>query len=346
MLAPRRDLRGRRQRGTGHDQLRSGGDDQARIAAAGTRRVEVTLDATTAPGWEGSPVVYLDGSEAEFEGGTWGIRVRENSTANIYGLGIGEFDLGIWFEPESAGRACGNFVGTDLTGTQPRPNYDGIWVDEGARFVQVGRQCGEDGGGNLVSGNTEWGIVAAGEELEIDRNLVGTDASGEAPLPNGPDPEEVEAEGGGIRVGPNAIEVTVGGLDDQELPHNVIAFNRGPGVLVQNGALFATVRQNSIFANEGPGIESPATTVTAAITSVGRGRQRDDDGHRHDRGAPEPRLRPRVLQQRRMRSVGVRPGPVLPRQQRRRSRNRRHRARPASRRRCWGWSCPRPTSSP
>ncbi len=62
--------------------------------------------------------------------------------------------------------------------------------------------------------------------------------------------------------------MTVGGLDDQELPHNVIAFNRGPGVLVQNGALFATVRQNSIFANEGPGIESPATTVTAAITSV------------------------------------------------------------------------------
>ena len=203
------------------------------------------------------------------EGGTWGLRVRENSTAKIYGLGIGEFDLGIWFEPQSSGRACGNFVGTDLTGTQPRPNYDGIWVDDSARFVQVGRQCGEDGGGNLVSGNTEWGIVAAGEELEIDRNLVGTDASGEAPLPNGPDPEEVEAEGGGIRVGPNAIEVTVGGLDDQELPHNVVAFNRGPGVLVQNGALFATVRQNSIFANEGLGIESPATTVTAAITSIG-----------------------------------------------------------------------------
>lgn len=229
---------------------------------------EVTVDGTSAPDWEGSPVVYLDGSEAEFEGGTWGLRVRETSTAKIYGLGIGEFDLGIWFEPLSKGQACGNYVGTDLTGTQPRPNYDGIWVDDNAKFVQVGRQCGEDGGGNLVSGNTEWGIVAAGKELEIDRNFVGTDATGEAPLPNGPDPEEVEAEGGGIRVGPNAIEVTVGGLDDQELPHNVIAFNRGPGVLVQNGALFATVRQNSIFANEGLGIESPATTVTAAITSV------------------------------------------------------------------------------
>ena len=147
----------------------------------------ITLDATTAPGWEGSPVVYLDGSEAEFEGGTWGMRVRENSSANIYGLGIGEFDLGIWFEPGSAGRACGNFVGTDLTGTQARPNYDGIWVDEGARFVQVGRQCGEIGG-NLVSGNTEWGIVAAGEELEIDKNLVGTDAVGRSSAPQRPRP--------------------------------------------------------------------------------------------------------------------------------------------------------------
>ena len=85
-------------------------------------------------------------------------------------------------------------------------------------FVQVGRQCGEDGGGNLVSGNTEWGIVAAGKELEIDRNFVGTDATGEAPLPNGPDPEEVEAEGGGIRVGPNAIEVTVGGSTTRNCP--------------------------------------------------------------------------------------------------------------------------------
>ena len=227
------------------------------------------LDATTAPGWEGSPVVYLDGSEAEIEGGTWGIRVRENSTAKIYGLGIGEFDLGIWFEPESSGRACGNFVGTDLTGTAAAAELRRHLGRRQARgSSRSGANAGKTAAATSSPATPSGGSSPPARNSKSTRNLVGTDASGEAPLPNGPDPEEVEAEGGGIRVGPNAIEVTVGGLDDQELPHNVVAFNRGPGVLVQNGALFATVRQNSIFANEGPGIESPATTVTAAITSV------------------------------------------------------------------------------
>ncbi|HEY7255768.1 MAG TPA: CSLREA domain-containing protein [Solirubrobacterales bacterium] len=226
----------------------------------------IEVDATTAPGWEGSPVVELDGSETTSESGTEGLRVAEGARAKIRGLAIGGFGLGIYFEHGSSGEVCGNYLGTDLTGTEARPNFDGIWIDEEARNVQVGRLCGEIGG-NLVSGNEEWGIVAAGKEIEIDQNLVGTDASGEAALPNGP--TEVEAEGGGIRVGPHAVELTVGGIDELGLPHNVIAFNRGPGVLVEGGAAFATVRENSIFSNEGLGIESPASTATAEITSVG-----------------------------------------------------------------------------
>jgi len=227
----------------------------------------ITVDATTAPGWDGSPVVYLDGSGAFFEGGTWGMRVRSGGTASINGLAIGEFDLGIWFEPGSSGEACGNYLGTDLSGTQPRPNFDGIWVDQGSEGVQVGRACGNVGG-NLISGNEEWGVVAAGEEAEVDQNLVGTDAAG-SPLPNGPPPETVEPFGGGIYVTSEAAEVLIGGTDVGALPHNVVAFNRGPGVLVGNGADFTTIRENSIHSNEGLGIESFGSTVTAEITSGG-----------------------------------------------------------------------------
>jgi CSLREA domain-containing protein len=228
----------------------------------------ITLDATTAPGWKGSPVVYLDGSEAEFEGGTWGIRVRENSSANIYGLGIGEFGLGIWFEPSSSGRACGNYIGTDLSGTLPRPNFDGVWVGEGTGLVQVGRMCPEAIGGNLISGNAEFGVVVAGTEVEVDQNLIGTDASGTTPLPNGPPPETVEPFGGGILVTPTAIFINIGGIDDTALPHNVIAFNAGPGILVETGAQLTTIRENSIHSNSGLGIENEASTVTPEISSI------------------------------------------------------------------------------
>lgn len=228
----------------------------------------ITVDATTAPGWDGSPVLYLDGSEAFFEGGSWGMRVRSGGTASIYGLAIGEFDLGIWFEPGSSGEACGNYVGTDVTGTQARPNFDGILVDLGAEGVRVGRGCG-DLGGNLVSGNVDFGIYVVGEGVEVDQNLVGTDASGTAPLPNGPPPETVEPFGGGIYVTPEAAEVLIGGTDVGGLPHNVVAFNRGPGVLVGNGAEFTTIRENSIHSNEGLGIESLGSTVTAEISSGG-----------------------------------------------------------------------------
>jgi hypothetical protein len=227
-----------------------------------------TLDATTAPGWEGSPVVFLDGSEAEFEGGTWGIRVRENSSANIYGLGIGEFGLGIWFEPRSSGEACGNYVGTDLSGTLPRPNFDGVWVGEETGLVQVGRMCPEAIGGNLISGNAEFGVVVAGEEVEVDQNLIGTDASGTSPLPNGPPPETVEPFGGGILVTPTATFINIGGIDDMALPHNVIAFNSGPGVLVQTGAKLTTIRENSIHSNSGLGIDLESGSVTPQISSI------------------------------------------------------------------------------
>jgi hypothetical protein len=226
----------------------------------------VTVDATTAPGWDGSPVVALDGSETSGEGGTVGISVGSGATGSIYGLAIGGFGLGIYFEPGSGGEACGNYVGTDLSGTQTRPNFDGIWIDEASVGVEVGRTCGEFGG-NLVSGNEEWGIVVAGDEVAVDHNLVGTDATGKGQVPNGTGGPE--AFGGGIFVTSQATEVLIGGTDIGQLPHNVVAFNIGPGVLIGDDARLTTVRENSIHSNTGLGIERESGTLVAEITSVG-----------------------------------------------------------------------------
>jgi hypothetical protein len=228
---------------------------------------EVEIDATTAPEWEGAPVVELDGTETFTEGGeTWGIQAAINSKVQIEGLAIGGFYIGVWIGSEHGAELCDNRIGTNLAGTAANPNWIGVAVTSFADSVRIGRSCPQGVDGNLISGNSEWGIVADGSEVDIDRNLVGTDESGGAPLPNGP--ESVEFDGGGILVENDATEVTVGGTDDLGRPHNVIAFNRGPGVAVEGGASFATIRENSIHSNQGLGIESPSSTAVATIASV------------------------------------------------------------------------------
>ncbi len=72
MHAPRRDLRGRRQRGTGHDQLRSGGDDQARIPAAGTRRVRSRSTRRPPPAGKARPSSTSTGAKPNSRGGPGG----------------------------------------------------------------------------------------------------------------------------------------------------------------------------------------------------------------------------------------------------------------------------------
>lgn len=253
----------------------SQGSDRITFGVAGTIKPEfplpelagsVTLDATTAPGWDGAPVVSLNGTETSGEGGTVGVSVGSGGDGTIEGLAIGGFGLGIYFEPGSSGEACGDYIGTDLSGTQTQPNFDGIWIGETSVGVEVGRACGEIGG-NLVSGNEEWGIVVAGDEVAVDHNLVGTNAAGDAELPNGTGPPE--PFGGGIFVTSQATEVLIGGTDIGGLPHNVVAYNIGPGVLLGDDARFTTVRENSIHSNTGLGIERESGTVFAEIASVG-----------------------------------------------------------------------------
>ena len=85
--------------------------------------------------------------------------------------------------------------------------------------------------------------------------------------PNGTPPPE--PFGGGIYVTSQADEVLVGGTDLDGLPHNVVAFNRGPGVLIGDDARHTTVRENSIHSNTGLGIERESGTLVAEITRVG-----------------------------------------------------------------------------
>ena len=76
----------------------------------------------------------------------------------------------------------GNYIGLDATGTVALPNGDGLDL-LGSRDVVGGAGVGA---GNVISGNTQAGVVLIGaDHSTVQGNLIGTTASGSAPLGNG-----------------------------------------------------------------------------------------------------------------------------------------------------------------
>ena len=79
----------------------------------------------------------------------------------------------------------GSYIGTDAAGTKALGNSLGVWVDYDSSSNTVGGS--QAGAGNLISGSTYAGIqvdTGANDNL-IQGNYVGTNASGNAAIPNG-----------------------------------------------------------------------------------------------------------------------------------------------------------------
>jgi titin len=81
-------------------------------------------------------------------------------------------------------RVEGNYIGTDVTGTQALGNYNGVNITEGADNLIGGT---EPGAGNLISGNQFKGVEVVDNQVGnlIQGNLIGTDVTGTQALGNG-----------------------------------------------------------------------------------------------------------------------------------------------------------------
>jgi Bacterial Ig-like domain (group 3)/Right handed beta helix region len=113
----------------------------------------------------------------------------------------------------------GNLIGTDARGVKPLGN-NGTGLELQGSLVILGGTI--EGAGNVISGNGGDGVLAVTGDL-IERNYIGTDASGFQRLGNG---------GDGIDLaGPNN---TVGGTN--ALTANVISGNAGSGVRIGNAS--------------------------------------------------------------------------------------------------------------
>jgi hypothetical protein len=130
----------------------------------------------------------------------------------------------------------GNYIGTDVTGTQDLGNgFDGIFAVGG--FHTIG---GNTGGGNLISGNGSSGLALAGAGCLVQGNRIGTDVSGAEPLGN---------DVNGIFLFGDAADSLIGGTVGTA--GNVIAFNGSRGIWINdlNPVVRNAIRRNSIYRN-------------------------------------------------------------------------------------------------
>ncbi len=164
--------------------------------------------------------VYLDGATGTLIGGP--TAADRNVISNNFTGILAEFGAG-------STSIQGNYIGTDATGLLARGNFNGVELDSDGDTIV----------GNVISANRS--SESPGNGLEIDAsfensgtlvedNLIGTDATGLAPLGN---------EGDGIEAeGPNIV-----------IAGNVISANDEFGIQFVEDANDAVVRGNMIGTN-------------------------------------------------------------------------------------------------
>jgi CSLREA domain-containing protein len=149
---------------------------------------------------------------------------------------------------------AGNFIGTDVTGTQDIGNtFDGVVMTDGTSDNLIG---GTDvGAGNVLSGNGANGVaiyqVGTTGNL-VQGNHIGTDVTGSLMLNN---------SGHGVAIAAGASNNLIGGT--APAAGNAILFNNASGVLLGSDAGTGNaILSNSIHANGDLGIDLGEDGVT------------------------------------------------------------------------------------
>ncbi len=166
-------------------------------------------------------------------GGLGGDGIQVNSSSNVIeGLVVSGFaGNGVILSPDAGPPADNNlivcnYVGTDMSGFWPDGNFYGIHVRGGG----TGNQIGAPGQPNVISGNDGPGLhLMEGPGTVVRDNFIGTTADAGSPLAN---------NGQGVLIqGPQ--HAVAGASNYQIGPDNLIAYNNGPGVMVEEGQVAA-----------------------------------------------------------------------------------------------------------
>lgn len=186
----------------------------------------VTIDATTQPGYAGTPIVGLDGAACACDG----LSLQGNSS--ISGLAVYNFSGGggVWLEGTGSNTLTNSWIGINLAGNAA-PNATGVIID-GASNNTISN--------NVISGNT-YGVYifpSPASNNQITNNFIGTGPGGTGSIPNG-------------------VGVFLDSFATQNLiANNTIANNTVSGIsLVDATATGNAIKTNSMFNNATIGID-------------------------------------------------------------------------------------------
>jgi hypothetical protein len=209
--------------------IASGGGAVKTIAPAAALpqvRSPVTIDATTQPGYAGTPVVELSG----FTGSSTGIQLAAGSDGSVVrGLAINRWGGSAVRVEAPRCVVERNYLGTDPTGSIDRGNGGGVYLFGGAAGAH---DCVV--ADNLISGNAGSGVTLLGTGAHhnvITGNRIGVNAALTAALPN---------DGRGIYFSEGPSDNRIGRIGPGE--GNVIARNGAEG-------LFLSGDRNAVVGN-------------------------------------------------------------------------------------------------
>jgi len=141
----------------------------------------------------------------------------------------------------------GNYIGADVSGTMDIPNqWNGINVLGADNDIR----------GNLISGNNQDGMLIEGETAfgnQIHSNLIGSDASGTAAIPNGLN---------GIKI-LDASSNQIGGINDED--ENLISGNGNYGIRIEGALSTENIMQGNLIGTDISGME-PLGNATGGIS--------------------------------------------------------------------------------
>ena len=222
----------------------------------------VVLDATTQPGYAGTPLIELNGAQAG--SGASGFSISAGAST-IRGFAINRFNnAGIALSGNGNNLIEGNYIGLDPTGTLGRPNFAGILGFSSSNNTIGGTTPGAR---NVISANSFDGIEITGSANQIIGNFIGTNSSGTAPLPNGINGVELNNIGG-----PGSINNVIGGTNPGA--GNLISGNQR-GITnsaintVIQGNLIGTDPTGTVAVGNGTGIDSSGINVLIGGTAPG-----------------------------------------------------------------------------
>ena len=146
--------------------------------------IGTTASGQTALGNQGRGISIYFGTGNRI--GTNGDGVADGLERNIISAnGLESFEAGVALAGNN-NVVAGNYIGTDISGTEALGNYDGVTIGgSGNRVGTDGNGAGDLLEANLISGNLDTGVNIQASSNKIAGNLIGTDGSGMAALGNG-----------------------------------------------------------------------------------------------------------------------------------------------------------------